>query len=560
MIINDSIKIANYKCFGKTPQGFERLMPINIIIGKNNSGKSTLVELIRHVVEGNKFILPSNSNSIDAPVIKISSSITAEAVNEVFPDAAFGGQGPLAGRGHLAYGETLVGSKVEYSFNQTKGKENERWERVEFEGVNKYNRRLLNEIKPPFYESEFSSISAERDIRAEGIQNMSLHSNGVNATSIIHQIFTLSKYNTQIIKKDLLEGVNNIVMPDIVFKEIVPQAHEGNIWEIYFEDENNNLIALSKMGSGIKTILLVLLNTIVKPKFEGRKENNYVFAFEELENNLHPSLLRRLFNYIADYSAKNNAYFFITTHSSIVIDMFSNNENAQILHVHKKDKETIVSTVSTSADSKNIIKDLDVRASDLLLSNGVVWVEGPSDRIYINKWLSILAPELKEGLHYIIMFYGGRLLSNLSFNSDWLEKEFIPLLKVNHNAFVVMDKDGKTSSADINTTKKRIQEEIGESNCWITEGREIENYLSDNLIKRWLKNRYSQDVVVAMEQHTSFDDILEGSGVVFKYSKDKKGYSTEIAEQIENDDLEILDLKNRIYQLVTRIKEWNLLA
>ena len=33
-----------------------------------------------------------------------------------------------------------------------------------------------------------------------------------------------------------------------------------------------------------------------------------------------------------------------------------------------------------------MLNDLDVRASDLLQSNGIIWVEGPSDRIYIKRW------------------------------------------------------------------------------------------------------------------------------------------------------------------------------
>lgn len=41
-----SIKAKNYKCFGEEPQGFDEIYPINIIIGRNNSGKSSLLDLI----------------------------------------------------------------------------------------------------------------------------------------------------------------------------------------------------------------------------------------------------------------------------------------------------------------------------------------------------------------------------------------------------------------------------------------------------------------------------------------------------------------------------------
>ena len=39
------IKISNYKCF-KEPIGFDEIKPINVIIGKNNIGKSSLIDMI----------------------------------------------------------------------------------------------------------------------------------------------------------------------------------------------------------------------------------------------------------------------------------------------------------------------------------------------------------------------------------------------------------------------------------------------------------------------------------------------------------------------------------
>ncbi|MBI3815258.1 MAG: AAA family ATPase, partial [Nitrospinae bacterium] len=47
-----SVKIKNYKCFGADEQGFEHILPVNIIIGRNNSGKSTLLEIIQYVTTG----------------------------------------------------------------------------------------------------------------------------------------------------------------------------------------------------------------------------------------------------------------------------------------------------------------------------------------------------------------------------------------------------------------------------------------------------------------------------------------------------------------------------
>ena len=57
-----SIKINNYKCFvaDNEPQGFDFIKPINVIIGKNNSGKSKLLEVLGEIVTKNPEELPFN--------------------------------------------------------------------------------------------------------------------------------------------------------------------------------------------------------------------------------------------------------------------------------------------------------------------------------------------------------------------------------------------------------------------------------------------------------------------------------------------------------------------
>ena len=42
-----SLKIGNYKGFQEA-QGFEGIRPINVLIGRNNSGKSALLDLIQY--------------------------------------------------------------------------------------------------------------------------------------------------------------------------------------------------------------------------------------------------------------------------------------------------------------------------------------------------------------------------------------------------------------------------------------------------------------------------------------------------------------------------------
>lgn len=232
-------------------------------------------------------------------------------------------------------------------------------------------------------------------------------------------------------------------------------------------------------------------------------------------------------------------------------------ENAQLIHVINDGDKSTSRTIQAYREAEQILNDLGIKASDILQSNGIIWVEGPSDRNYINKWIEILAPELQEGLHYSIMFYGGRLLSNLSFDFDWFNKEVIPLLRINKKAFVVLDRDGETSDTKINDTKQRITTEIGQENYWVTKGREIENYLSNEVVSKWLSQKYDCKSEFTNDSDVKFEDSIEKINQKVKYNLNKTVLSSEIAKYIDKDSLATLDLKKNVENLIVQIKKWN---
>ena len=91
--------------------------------------------------------------------------------------------------------------------------------------------------------------------------------------------------------------------------------------------------------------------------------------------------------------------------------------------------------------------------------------------------------ELHEGKDYQCVFYGGRLLSNLSLED---EEDLINLMNVNRNAIIVLDSDKKNIKFPLNKTKKRILEEAEKNGImtWVTKGREIENYIPEEILKK----------------------------------------------------------------------------
>ncbi|MFZ1530424.1 MAG: AAA family ATPase [Ferruginibacter sp.] len=445
-----SIKVRDYKCFGEKEQGFDKIYPVNIIIGKNNSGKSSLLDVIEEIVKSKTDFFKKKRKKTVGSQIVIKTKIDEESIKRIFPSGKHGGG---INEDHRQFGLKLIDKEITYSYTENTERKIEVFNPPLH---TTYDSDLVSVLKNPLQNRTFIKINGERDIKSEGIHRsqIELSPDGSGATDFIRRIVTMSAYDTSLITKILLSELNKILSPDLEFKNILPQEIEGEgKWEIFFEDTDENVIEISRMGNGIKSILLVLLNMVVWPEINKIKRDTIVFAFEELENNLHPALQRRLFNYIESYSLKYKSTFFITSHSSIVVDMFSRNLNAQILHVTKQADTAIVKTVIDHQDGKNILKDLDYKASDLLLSNGIIWVEGPSDAIYIELILELFCKQKKlppfknmsftiQSLSTAIWKYAGFEDFNWDKVNIEIENKIISLQKLNQNHLLLIDKDG----------------------------------------------------------------------------------------------------------------------
>jgi predicted ATP-dependent endonuclease of OLD family len=219
------------------------------------------------------------------------------------------------------------------------------------------------------------------------------------------------------------------------------------------------------------------------------------FLFDEPENHMHPSLLRMFLKYLA---SKSDLQFFITTHSSILIDQ-SILDNSSTIFIFQIKKENGFSKVQNVTKNRKGLRDivyqqLGYKPSDILFANTVIWVEGPSDVIYIRHWLNKKAPDLKEGHHYTFMFYGGSLIKHISFETDIDTKSLIELSRINNNSAIVIDSDKKNENQEIGSNKKKVKKEFLANNgfVWITTGREIENYIPQKTFVAAVKKKHPQ--------------------------------------------------------------------
>ena len=156
-----------------------------------------------------------------------------------------------------------------------------------------------------------------------------------------------------------------------------------------------------------------------------------------------------------------------------------------------------------SVDSRNqleeitvpdvILKNLDVKGSDILQANGVIWVEGESEKIYLRHWIEKILEmrNIDFMLDFEICEYGGANLSHFGYKSDL---QFTQIQRMNRNLIVLLDRDNDfIFSSDgvpilINNSsyKARIWKELTPTGrVFVTDNYTIEGYLPQKFFKEY---------------------------------------------------------------------------
>jgi predicted ATPase len=551
MTIDTGFHLKNYKSFGPTGAGVRSIKFVNVIVGRNNIGKSSLLLALDYLCKENK------SDSIISSCVEITEKLNESKLKSVFRASHAGGA--LENNHWFDHGQYFVGADLTWKDLGSN--------KLEFVSLSqKASEAEILQISALPSSSVLRNMShikldADRDISPESISgDMFLSSSGAGATQVIHKYLHHVEFDRTLIQKKLLSALNKIFSPDIIFNEIATRFHsQTSKWEIYLGEESKGPIALSSSGSGLKTVILTLLNLLVRPDFENRSAGSYIFSLEELENNLHPALQRNLFVFLEDFAVDNGCHIFLTTHSNVAIDIFGNSPHSQILHVMRGADGIIGTVYSGEAEGHGVLDDLGIRASDLLQANGLIWVEGPSDRVFLKKWIEIWSNgSLTEGRHFQFVFYGGSVLANINAKLPEMETtEAVSAFKVNRNFAFICDSDRKSSSGTLKPRVAQLIKDVAGSRAmvWVTRCTEIENYIP----REAFEAAHSKTNLPQIGEYETIQDYLRKNNI-----SDAKSYTNKhskafaYAEYFSKENLGFRpELEQEVTELVKKIKLWN---
>lgn len=311
-------------------------------------------------------------------------------------------------------------------------------------------------------------------------------------------------------------------------------------------------LPLSSLGTGVEEIVIIAAYCTLN--------SGMVICLEEPEIHLHPIAQRLLINHL--YEHTDNQYF-ISTHSNHLID----SELASVFSVWQEDNITKVAPAPSSHHRWAICERLGCRASDILQANCVIWVEGPSDRIYLNHWIRAAGhgKELVEGIHYSIMFYSGSCISYIGVGVEEIDytaegsgssrlQEFVDLLTINRNCCLIIDSDKCSEDAPVRTVKLQVAAQVEEMKgfAWITAGRTIENYIPKDVREFAVRKRHPRLLFTIPDGPYDIPLPVDDRNVV---KVDKVDVAKEVAEL--DAKLDALDLRIQIDRLVAYIREKN---
>ena len=355
-----SFSIKNFRCFHDFT--IENLSKINLIAGKNNAGKTTLLESL--------FI---HSNAYDPRLLL--KLLAFRGMENTFPEKDLSGKSPW-GMNYYNFdntqkivfsGDDMKGMKSSTELHDYNQKEAEEIHRVTCGAFGKDPGLLTSELPPILIlqRSERGQDVFKTDMTVEGDR---IHLNPAppplkTSVSYRNDIYTLSLKETAQLYSNLVlkerEGVLieslRILEPELKKLEII--TSQGNLL-LHAKIGSKPLMPIYLMGQG-----MVLLSSII---LQLSYAAGGIFLIDEIDNGLHHSIIEKVWGAIGEAAQEFNTQVFATTHSfeciqAAHIAFSSKPEDFRYFRLDKRGDDIVAQTYDDETLGASIDMNLEVR-------------------------------------------------------------------------------------------------------------------------------------------------------------------------------------------------------
>lgn len=420
---------------------------LNVIVGKNNSGKTNLLEGIKlafSCITSDYFKISASDfiNSDDTKIIEISVELHKDSIASLnFANES---------------GESECGFKVKIR----KTKSGKYVKELSLLSGSNIDMDVLRE------DENIPNLYLIPLIRIEDIYTAGLTTGISKFIRSEERYKELIKESKNAIeeelkdKKEKFQGLCKKFNENIDIQLTDPKFSNERVYIVDGKNEHN-----FNIGSGYKSIANILLNTL-DDKFN-------IILIDEVENHLHPALIRTL---IRELRNVKNTIIIATTHSSVVINEL---EVEEILDISAK-------TIKSIGDD-NIIKKLNLflhpGRNELILADNIVLVEGYTEEILLKNYLN------KYNYNWTIVNVAGIM--------------FEPYIKLavllNKKIIVISDNDLVLSKTkEISSRFKNLKKLCKENKVRLIE---IDNTLETDLYNNGFLKNYTE-LLRKHEEHT----------------------------------------------------------
>ncbi len=354
-----SLKLQNFRSF----ESFDAIQfsNINVLVGANNSGKSTILKAI-HLLQtgGNTDIYADIRKGANYSIIEL-------GVDNI--KNASGWPTGLNGQG-IAILQLQASVGPNFNISMQNGNTAASGQVT--------NAEPHNLVVPFFSKRKTVSFSEEVKSQYSNIIETSMAFLAARLSRISNPTFP--KY--EFYKKACEEILGFVVTSIPSTNGQRPGAYMPNLEPLYID----------QMGEGVANIVFLLANLAVS--------ENKIFLIEELENDLHPKALKALLDLIIE-SAKTNQ-FFISTHSNIVVRHLAAEAESKLFNITVEEnsnppKARIAEVERTVEARLGVLRDLGYSFSDFELWDGwLILEESSAERIIRDYLIPWFAPKLSR--------------------------------------------------------------------------------------------------------------------------------------------------------------------